>query len=44
MLYIKVSPVGFFVDPMNNFLDATPDGVISDEAIEEVKCATSTQF
>ena len=35
---LEVSPVGFFIDRFNNFLGATPDGVISDEAIVEVKC------
>lgn len=35
---LKVEPCGFYVHPTYNWLDASPDGLVGDNAIIEIKC------
>ncbi|KAB0790599.1 hypothetical protein PPYR_14993 [Photinus pyralis] len=41
---LKVSPCGLFIDENNSFLAASPDGLVSDEALLEVKCPYNARF
>lgn len=38
-----VNPCGLFVDEKNCFLAASPDGLIQEEGIIEVKCRSSAE-
>jgi YqaJ-like viral recombinase domain len=40
---IKVDPCGLFVDPEYPYLGASPDGLVGDDYIVEVKCPASAQ-
>lgn len=43
MYGLKVTKCGLFVDPVHFYLGASPDGIIDDESIMEVKCPASIQ-
>lgn len=38
---VKVNNCGLFIDEINYFLGATPDGLVGDDAIIEIKCPAS---
>lgn len=35
---VEISPCGLFIDPKHPFIGATPDGLIDDDIIVEIKC------
>ncbi|CAH0731362.1 unnamed protein product, partial [Brenthis ino] len=38
---VEIRPYGLFIDPEIPYLGATPDGLIKEEAIVDVKCPIS---
>ncbi|KAK9745817.1 Viral alkaline exonuclease [Popillia japonica] len=40
---VSVNECGFFIDERYNFLGASPDGLIADDGIAEVKCLSSVK-
>lgn len=40
-LNIKVRTAGLHIDPKNNFLATSPDGLIDDDGVVEIKCPYS---
>lgn len=38
---IKIKECGIFIDIKQNYLAASPDGIIGDEGIVEIKCPSS---
>jgi len=43
ILNIKIIKCGIFVDSENPYLGATPDGLIGNDGIVEVKCPSSAE-
>jgi hypothetical protein len=40
---VKVIKCGFFVDPVHYFLGASPDGIIGEDTLVEVKCPSASR-
>lgn len=41
---VDILPCGLFIDPIHPFIGATPDGLIGDDTIVEIKCPTYHSF
>lgn len=43
-LHVKVLPAGLFVDKQYHFLAGSPDGLVGDNEIVEIKCPHSSKY